>query len=336
MGQSSKELIRGLFEFRDLPRAPFIPWVGSFAAQLEQIQIETMLSDAGSLSRALINAQKLFGYDAIVTSFDSSLEAEACGCQIDWGDGESVPKVVSHPLAEGVTVGDKNVSDIEKRGRLPVVLEAAKRIKAIRGKDVAVIGVITGPLTLTSHLKGEAFLTDFNQAAEEPTKVITLAGNIAIKLCRAYCELGVDAIVIADEMLSRVNPNTIQTLAASLKSIWNVARYYNVHSLIVSRSCRQEHIEPILGLQADGVALSGDIDYVQLGNMALQRKMCYSGIIPDSLLLEASASAENCLKASPSLRGKGFFLSTGWEVPFSTDVNQMHEVMGIIRDSQGS
>ena len=90
MGQSSKDLIRGLFELRDLPKVPFIPWVGSFAAQLEQIQIEIMLSDAGSLSRALINAQKLFGYDAIVAAFDLSLEAEACGCRIDWGDRKSV------------------------------------------------------------------------------------------------------------------------------------------------------------------------------------------------------------------------------------------------------
>ena len=65
--QSSKELIRSLFQLRDLPRIPFVPWVGSFAAQLEQISVEDMLSDAGLLSTSLMNAQQLFGYDAIVT-----------------------------------------------------------------------------------------------------------------------------------------------------------------------------------------------------------------------------------------------------------------------------
>ena len=72
IGQSSKELSRGLFELRDLARVPFIPWVCSFAAQLEQVEIEEMLSDAGLLSRSLMNAQKLFGYDAIVSVFDTS------------------------------------------------------------------------------------------------------------------------------------------------------------------------------------------------------------------------------------------------------------------------
>ena len=321
---------------RDLPKVPFVPWVGSFAAQLEQIQIEIMLSDAGSLSRALINAQKLFGYDAIVAAFDLSLEAEACGCRIDWGNGESLPAVVSHPLSEGATIEDMDISSFEKRGRLPVVLEATKRIRAIRGKDVAVIGVITGPLTLARHLKGDAFAEDLNQSSERAAKVIAATGNIALKLCRSYCELGVDVIAIADEMLGQVNPDQIQTLAAPLRSIWNVARYYNVHSLIVTKDCRQEHIEPILGLQADGVALSGDLDYAQLGDMALKRNSCYAGIVPDSLLLETSLPAENCLKDSPSLRGKGFFLSTEWEVPYATDVNKMHEVMQTIRDNRGS
>lgn len=333
MGLSSKELVRSLFQFGDLPRSPFIPWVCGFAAQIEQVQIEAMLTDAGLLSRALINTQKLFGYDAIVTCFDSTLEAEACGCQIDWADGEAMPRVASHPLTEGTSVADLNTADIEKRGRLPIVFDAAKRVKAIRGKDVALIGVITGPLTLARHLKGEAFLSDFNQASEESIKIIEAAGNIALKLCRAYCELGVDAIAIADELLGQVSPAYIPALSAPLKSIWNVARYYNIRSLLVSKDCRQENIEPILSLQADGVSLSGNIDYARLGDTALQRKICYAGIVPDSLLA-AGAASENCLKEAPSLRGKGFFLSTEWEVPCSTDVNKMHEVMGIIRDSQ--
>lgn len=336
MEHSSKELVRSLFELKELARAPFIPWVCSFAAQLEQVEIENMFSDAGLLSRALINAQKLFGYDAIACAFDSSLEAESLGCQIAWGEEGALPKVASHPLEEGAAIESLDISNFEKRGRLPVVLEATKRIKAIRGRDVAVIGLITGPLTIARNLKGDAFVADLNQGAEEANKVITLAGNIGLKLCRSYCELGVDAIAIAEETLGQASPNLFQAVAAPLRSIWNVARFYNVHSLIVSKGCRQSDIEPILGLGAGGVVLSGDIDYAQLREAALKRNCCYAGIIPDSLLLEMGSPAENCLKDSPSIRGRGFFLSTEWEVPNAADVNKVHEVMRIVRLSQGS
>ena len=336
MVQSSKELVRSLFQLRDLAKAPFIPWVCSFAAQLEQIEVETMLSDAGSLSRALINSQKLFGYDAIVNVFDPSLEAEACGCKVDWSEAEASPRVVSHPLSEGAGIEDIDISNFEKRGRLPVILEATKRLNIIRGKEVAIIGMITGPLTLARHLKGEAFASDLNQNPDEAKKVITLAGNIGLKLCRAYCELGVDAIVIAEETLGRLNLNQFQAVAAPLRSIWNVARFYNVHSLILSKGCRQEQIEPILALQADGVALAGEIDYTQLMGAALKRKNCYARSLPCSALLGTLSQARDSSIECLSSKGKGFFLSTEWEVPYATDVNNMNEVMSVVQGSHDS
>ena len=334
--QSSKELVRSLFQLRDIANVPFIPWVCSFAAQLEQVEVETMLSDAGSLSTALINSQKLFGYDAIINVFDSSLEAEACGCKVDWSEDKALPRVVSHPLSEGAGIEDIDISGFEKRGRLPAVLEATKRLSIIRGKEVAVIGVITGPLTLARHLKGESFLTDLSQSPDEAKKVITLAGNIGLKLCRTYCESGVDAIVIAEEMLGQINLNQFQAVAAPLRSIWNVARFYNVHSLILSKRWRPEHIEPILALQADGVALSGDIDYTKLSSAALKRKSCYARSIPGSALLGTPYQARDSTLGCLSSKGKGFFLSPEWEVPYATDVNVIHEVMSVIRGSQDS
>lgn len=144
MAQSSRELVRSLFGLRDLTLVPFIPWVCSFAAQLEQIQTKAVLSDAGLLARSLLNAQKLFGDDVIIDVFDPSLEAEACGCKVDWVKDGQPPRVTSHPLNEGAAIEALDVSNFDKRGRIPVVIEATNRLKIIRGKEVAIIGTITG------------------------------------------------------------------------------------------------------------------------------------------------------------------------------------------------
>ena len=332
IGQSSKELSRGLFELRDLARVPFIPWVCSFAAQLEQVEIEEMLSDAGLLSRSLMNAQKLFGYDAIVSVFDTSLEAEACGCKLDWSEAEALPRVVSHPLSEGASIEGLDISNFDKRGRVPAILEATKRLTIIRGKEVAIIGMITGPLTLARHLKGEALVTDLNQGKEAAAKLVTLAGTVGLKLCRAYCELGVDAIVIAEEMLGQINPKSYQALVAPLRSIWNVAKFYGVHSLILSKECAEEHIEPILGLQADGIAITGSLDYTRLRDAALKRNCCYARSITSSALQGTLSQAGDYTRECLSAKSKGLLLSTEWEVPYATNVNNIHEVMRIIRE----
>jgi len=336
LAQTSKELVRGLFEQKELMKVPFIPWVCSFAAKLEQVPIQTMLSDAGILSRALINAQKLFGYDAIINVFDLTLEAEACGCKIDWSDGEALPEVISHPLNEGATIEGLDTSDFEKRGRLPVVLEATKRMNIIKGKEVAIAGLVTGPLTLARHLKGGAFLDDLNQGKDEAVEIIEAAGSVGLKLCRIYCDLGVDLVVIAEEMLGQLSPEMSQAIASPLRSIWNVTRFYNVHSLVLSKGCNEGHIEPILDLQAEGVALSGNIDPTQVKDAALKRDCCFARSIPCSALLgtvsQAGDSTADCLSA----KEKGLFLSTEWEVPYATSVNNMHEVMRVIRDVRSS
>ncbi len=334
MNQSSKELVRGLFQLKDIPRVPFIPWVCSFAAQLEQVPVKAMLSEAGALSRGLINAQKLFGYDAIVNIFDPSLEAEACGCKVDWSEDGALPRVVSHPLGDGAAIEDLDISNIENQGRLPVVIETTKRLNIIKGKDLAIIGLITGPLTLAGHLRGGNLITELNQDSEEAMKVVTLAGSIGLKLCRLYCELGVDVIVIAEEMVGQLHPGRVQAALAPLRSIWNVAGFYNVHTLILSSGCTGDHLEPVLGLQADGLALSGEIGDNQLRDASVKHNKCYSGSITESALCGSSSETGEFTRGLLSRRGKGFFLSTEWEVPFGTSVKNMHEVMGVIRGSQ--
>jgi uroporphyrinogen-III decarboxylase len=334
--QTSKELVKDLFEGKSPNRVPFMPWVCSFAAKLEQVPVKTMFSDAGILSRALINSQKLFGYDAIINILDSSLEAEAIGCEVEWPDNESLPLVIGHPLSDGKYLEDLDTSDIEKKGRIPIVLEATKRLIIIKGKEVAIAGVITGPLTLARHLKGDAFLNNLNRGDYETEELIEEAGSICLRMCRTYCEIGVDMVIVAEELLGQMSPETINIAASSLRSIWNVSEFYNVNTLIISKDCDDKQIEPILDLNANGVAISGNIDYSVLKEKALERNCAYAWNIQDSALLGTDSQSAESINEYITLKDKGFFLSTEWEVPYKTNVNRMHEIMKNIRGNQGS
>lgn len=332
-GQTSKELFKNVFQMKSLTRLPFIPWISSFAAKLEQIPVRKMLSDATLLSRSLQNAQKLFGYDGITVVFDSTLEAEACGCEIKWSNTEQLPVVIRHPLGEGSEIKDLDISEIEKKGRVPVALETAKRINILKGKEIALIAVITGPVTLARFLRGDSFIPQLESPSQETMELIELAQKVNLKLCNAYCKQGVDAIVIAENSLGEIPPDLISMMIGPvLETISKVVRYYNAYSIILTRDCSERHIEPIFQLQADGVVISGNIDQEAIRNAAMKYNRCFSMNIPCSALLGTQAELNDVLKRCLSTQErKGFFLSAEWEVPYDTPVANIHEIMKSIK-----
>jgi uroporphyrinogen-III decarboxylase len=331
--QTSKELFANLFQMKSLTRLPFIPWISTFAAKLEQIPVQKMFSDATSLSRSLQNAQKLFGYDGITIVFDPTLEAEACGCEIKWNDKGELPVVVCHPLGEGTDIEDFDISEIEKKGRISIAVDAVKRIGMLKGKEIPILGVVTGPLTLARFLRGDSFIPELENPSQETIELLELAQKINLKLCNAYCKLGVDAVVIAEKSLGELHYGLINTMIApGLETIWKVARYYNAYSIILTRDCSEKHIEPIFRLQADGVVMSGNIDQRLIRDAAIKYNRCFSINIPCSALLGTQAELNDVLRRCLSTQeGNGVFLSTEWEVPFGTSVANIHEIMKIIR-----
>jgi uroporphyrinogen-III decarboxylase len=320
--QNSKELVRRLFSGKDISRPPFIPWIFSFAARLEQISVKDMFKSPDVLTRALGNAQKLYHYDGIVNSLDSTLEAEACGCEIEWREEGNTPVVVRHPIAEGTSPDEIDIAQIEKAGRIPLVLEATKRLTMTTGKEVAIVGLITGPLTLASHLTGEnvALKVESNPEGAEP--VLRLAEKVIVKLARLYCELSVDIIVIADELVTHMKPEYINKVASHLRPVWNIVRFYSAFPVILTRDgVDAPQYEKLRGLGADGI-VPGRFDPA---NSINEQKSCVGIAIPLSILTETKNDISTTLLSYLHIENiRRYFFTTEWEIPYNTPVESMH------------
>lgn len=332
INRNSKQLVRDLFDGKELPRTPFLPWVCSFAAKLEQLPIRRALSDATLLSKSLRNCQKLFGYDAIINIFDSTLEAEALGCKIEWAGSEEAPRVISHPLAEGASTLDFDLSQFDKRGRIPVVIETTKRLSIEKGREVAIIGFITGPLTLSRYLTNCWPVSGWKSGTESVTELIELVQKVIVRLCRLYCECSVDAIVIADEMFSQMDVDLYRMVAPGMRTVWNITRFHNAHSIILTNKAESNRFESIFELPASGVVLSGNTDYSAIKTAALRHNRCFSFGISCSSMTDIPGQAKKSLKDCLGTGEKrGVFLSTDWEIPYTTPVATMHKLMGEAR-----
>lgn len=327
----SKELIQLLFSSNKLPRIPVMPLVFSHACRLEQISVRRMLTDAGQLSKCLQNARELYGYDAIICPFDLTLEAEACGCAIQWKNNYELPFISSH-LSWEDNVERTDFSDLAQKGRIPIVLEALRRIKEVLGKNFPVAAGIAGPLTLAERLSNIDIPAGFQQNPHAMEKLLNFAANASLSLCKAFCEIQPDMIFIIDNHLHRLESQYLSFAYSLFKPLLKVIRFYNAYAILISKSEKGGAMDTLLELKFDGLVTKAEnAELSHLRESVHEKNMVFGNGIPIELLNSSEAETAKFLKRCfRGGRSERTFLTTEWEVPVETEAENILRLMKLI------
>ncbi len=122
--------------------------------------------------------------DGIPVVFDLQVEAEIIGCKLRWAN-DSPPCVSSHPLENDQ---DFTLSvPSSKEGRIPVIMHALRRLKSVY-KDVSFFGLITGPLTLATHIMGTELLMNMILEPEKVENLLSFCTEVALRMSEIYAE----------------------------------------------------------------------------------------------------------------------------------------------------
>jgi uroporphyrinogen decarboxylase len=324
--ESSKVRVRKVFSGGRQAPPPFIPWLCSHAARVERLPLRKMLSDGPLLARALQNAQKLYGYDAVVNIFDPTIEAEACGCPVIWKDDGELPLVEEHPPIEHL--GEDFIARIRERGRLPAVLEATRRLKINLSRTVAIAGVVTGPFTLAGHLSGQDIVDQLRTDSEKAKSVLDLAGKVCLEVCKSYCEIGLDLAVLAESVLPRLPVQHLSLAHSVMKPVVNVMRFYDVIPLLLARGCGKESVEVLKEMDVDGMVVDGGIESdvrQEVGPCVVGTSLPASALKgPKDLLVSQMRDLLGDEKVS--------FMATEWEVPYDVPPENMREISILTRE----
>lgn len=333
---SARELMRRYLEGRPTDRSPVVLHIGPYAARLQQMTYRQVANDATLLANSLQSAQKLFGCDGLMVLADATLEAEACGCEVEWRDDE--PVVTSHPLAGALSAAEADsaaatvvVDGIEGKGRLAVALEAARRLRAVVGSEVALFPVVTGPVTLADHLQGSSFCTDLDGAPERADRTLGLAGRVMLRVARQYLDGGFEQIVISDPLLGRLDPAHLPRVAAVLRALWNVAEFYDAHVLLQTEVDDASRLEGLRDLGAAGVVVHRGAGTGAFGNRAgdTGRELVFA--LPESLLGEGASALEQAVAAWRSEGcGQGDLVAC-CTIPRSTPPENIHSILRLLR-----
>ena len=313
---NSREAFRKTMQLGNPGRPVFVPVVYRLAARIEQTPLMEMISDPTVFTNALDGAWKLLRQDGIVTSFDPTLEAEFFGCPVDF------PGDYDPPVADW-TGGNVSAASIDNSGRLPVMLEATRRLVQTRGKEAAIIGAITGPCSLAANVGGnEAF---------------KIVGDLLTKLTRAICEAKVDALIIRedllvgkfyDEFMAREKAYT-----AVYTTILNLTRFYNVAGLLMVKGLKLEDLAALARkLAPAGVILSGqklsqdDLEYLK--DLSASQKLAVGLPLPLEDGEEQFKIYEDFINQE---KPGGFFYTSDGEVPPEISLEGLRDITARIK-----
>jgi len=325
--KSPKRLLKDLFEMKEMARPLFFPMIYRYASIVSRVSLEELLSRSDSLSRSLIMAQELFGYDAIMSNYDGYLGLERFNDTFSPASNTIIDNLISTKRISHVT--GMPLTSPSEVGQIPVVLEAVEQICAVVGRDIPVMGVMNSPVTLLRMYLDDA-LDYFACHREDLKKPLDDAQGIVLDVIKAYCNMRVDVIWLIEENWTGMRPEDISWVKPIYETFWNVTRYYGVKTILSFHDYDTADIGKHFALGSDGIFFGGTKSQ-EIPPMSLAEHIDNSGICaglacPYPASREEEQLLEGLIGAAHDI-GRGFFLSTPFEVSLDTPIEWINGIV---------
>jgi len=251
---------------------------------------------------ALLAGYNYFGYDGIRVGIDVTIEAEAMGCVLNFPE-DDFASVRVHILSDPDNFDKLKMPDPLSSGRMPMMINATRRIHKEIGDKAFVGTLVMGPGVLASQLMGvENFMVTCLTDPEYVDKLLEFCSEITVRFGMEAVKAGAHGIVMGEAISS---PQAIgPTLYRRFILPW--------HKKIIEEFKRngvENHIfhicgdvEPIIEDIASTGAAGLDVDApfdMAKGRSILGNKLAFTGNISPALLLNGSVDEvkDACAKA---------------------------------------
>jgi len=266
-------------------KVPWVPYSGVHSAFLIKEPADKYLQNPDLMAKGVIYAAERYKADGIPLLFDLTVEAISMGCEHKWWP-DNPPSITGHPL-DKQTLAESGIKiPGPKEGRWPVIIEAGKKVRAAL-PDVALYGILCGPLTLASHLRGVRIFTDVYKNKALAKEVIDFAGEVAGEAARIYAEeIGCDVVAITDPVASQIKPETFREFVtpATQPAIKAVKKAGKVSSFFICGDATKV-LEEVAQVGTDGFAIDEQLNLNYVRDVALKYGVGFGGNLKLTLAL---------------------------------------------------
>jgi MtaA/CmuA family methyltransferase len=153
--------------------------------------------DPGKMAELAAAGFTELGFDNVMPLFGVWHESAALGCPVDWGRKDRMPD--GKPICRSVDETFRVPRNFVKHPACDVPLTALRLLKKRIGDDVAIVGKVFGPWTLSYHVFGiEEFLMSTILKPDTVKQILKELIEVTVAFADAQIESGADALTLAD------------------------------------------------------------------------------------------------------------------------------------------
>ena len=335
---NGRQRIEAVLSGRKPDRVPVLASSLANAIWLKSVPQRRFHTDAAVLARTVIDVAREFGIDGVYVSSDNWIIHEALGGGVVFPDDDE-PWGANMPLLKDRdALRHLHVPDPEKDGRMPLMLDAARRVVEEVGHELFVeANIDSGPFQLFLTLRGsEDGCLEAVQEPEKTREFMEFATETLIAYGRAMAGTGVHAIQFGESSASLVSPALYRDLILSYDQRVIAALQQEGVAVFLHVCGRSSHLNQLLAASgADCLEVDSPVDLEELFT-SVGPKMAIRGNV-DTILLqngpveEIAEAARVCLSkaAKPDRR---FILSPGCGVPKYTPPEHVRTLVAVAEE----
>lgn len=319
-----KEILFATFRREAVPSMAWVPFAGVHAGKLTGTDADVLLTDADALLSALLKVNELYRPSGQPVLFDLQIEAECLGCDLVWAKN-GPPSVSSHPLEDDMSIPCVCTIPTEKSGRIPMALDVMRRMKKAVGETTALYGLICGPFTLASHLRGNDIFMDMYDDEEYCQNLLAFCNKVAMRMADLYVEAGMDVIAVVDPMISQISVSHFeQFMTEPFTALFDHIRKLGALSAFFVCGDATRNIESMCKTRPDSISIDENVNLAAAKAITDRYGIAIGGNIPLTTVL-LHGNQQDVMKCVVDLLDSvedrtGLIVAPGCDMPYDVPV----------------
>jgi uroporphyrinogen decarboxylase len=224
-------------------------------------------------------------------------------------------------------------------------LDTMRAMKARVGDHTALYGLVTGPFTLASHLRGTEIFMDMFDRKDYLTELLAFCTIAAARVADFYREAGMDVIAVVDPLVSQISPKHFtQFLSGKFTKLFSHIRELGAFSSFFVCGDATKNIEVMCLTAPDCIAVDENINLANAKQTTDRYAITIEGNIPLTTRMLFGTQQDNMkfiLDLVDSLAPQGgvpqnLIISPGCDMPYDIPVENVVGAMQAIRDPESA